>query len=216
MHRGILSLCLLLPCACDSSPTATDTAISPPAPVPATADAAASPPTVAAPDAADSRPAPAPADTVGASPAATVTDALPVQLHGVWMTDDAEGRGQCQRYRAVPTPPADPDQLPYAMLGSLVVTPGLLHEYAEYGEGNFYQVRSVHLQGPGVWRVEAAFGADTLPSDDDPAAQVDGYQLELDQGRLRFTGWAPAGDPGARGSAYVRCGDLRADVRYDD
>ena len=94
------------------------------------------------------------------------------------------------------------------MVGSIVVTPGLIHEYAEYGEGNFNVVREIASLGDGAWRVEVQVGIDSMPADD-ADIEVEAYLLELQQGRVS---WQSYKADEKLTSSYFRCGDVRTDL----
>ncbi|MCF7221616.1 hypothetical protein [Marilutibacter chinensis] len=94
------------------------------------------------------------------------------------------------------------------MVGSIVITPRLIHEYSEYGEGNFNAVREIASLGDGSWRVEVQVGIDSIPADD-TGIEVEAYLLELQQERLS---WEPYKAAEERTSSYFRCGDVRTDL----
>ena len=94
------------------------------------------------------------------------------------------------------------------MIGSIVITPRLIHEYSEYGEGNFNALREIASLGDGVWQVEVLVGIDFIPTDDDDSG-TDAYLLELRQERLR---WEPRRANRECSWDYFRCGDVRADL----
>lgn len=134
--------------------------------------------------------------------------ALPAAAHGVWYRDDAAGRAQCDRYRALPAAIDDTDDGWMSLVGSVVITPRLVHEYSEYGEGDFHAVRETERVGEGSWRVRVEVGVDSMPADDaDTGAEA--YLLELQQGRL---GWKPYEATEGRTVNYFRCGDVRTDL----
>lgn len=144
--------------------------------------------------------------------------ALPAGLPGVWFRDDPGGHAQCERYRALPADAGKSgeggpdeggaDEAWMSMVGSLVITPGLIHAFSEYGEGNFNVVREIESEGDGRWRVEVQVGIDAMPVDGEPA-ETDSYRMELHRGRL---GWGPLDAGGAHASTFFRCGDVRGDV----
>ena len=92
------------------------------------------------------------------------------------------------------------------MVGSIVITPRLIHEYSEYGEGNFNEVREIASLGDGSWRVKVQVGIDSMPADD---AHFEAYLLELQQERLS---WEPYKADEESPSSYFRCGDVRTDL----
>lgn len=133
---------------------------------------------------------------------------LPTMLLGIWFRDDAEGRTKCDRYRSLPESIEKSDEAWISMIGSIVITPRLIHEYAEYGEGNFYSVRDVESLSDRSWQVEASGGIDSMPDEDIPA-ELETHQLELEQGRLRLDMHQSRAD---HTSTYFRCGSVRNDL----
>ena len=131
------------------------------------------------------------------------SDELPETLRGVWYRDDPTGHAQCERYRSAS--PQVTDEESVAMIGSLVITPSLVHEYADYGEGTFFAVRAVNRSGD-AWQIEATVGTDTIPAVE-PDQDSDLYRLELAQDKLL---WEPWDDP-LQSQPYFRCGDVRPD-----
>lgn len=134
--------------------------------------------------------------------------ALPTALRGVWYRDDAVGRAQCDRYRALPEDIGETDEGWISMIGSIVITPTLIHEYSEYGEGNFNVVKEIANLGDGSWQVKVHVGIDSMP-DDDSDLEVEAYLLELQQEQLS---WEPYRTNGEHAPSYFRCGDVRTDL----
>lgn len=104
----------------------------------------------------------------------------PDAVQGVWMADDADGRAQCERYRAVAGVEGD-DRI-NQLVGAEVVSPQAWHSFAEYGEGNFYFIRDTAKIGPQAWRFTAAVGIDTAVDDGDLSqatfrARIEGRQM---------------------------------------
>jgi hypothetical protein len=131
---------------------------------------------------------------------------LPAELIGVWSSDDADGRAQCARYRALPADVGESDEGSTSLIGSVVITASMIHQYSEYGEGNFYAVRGVEALGTGIWKVVVQLGTDTVPTDGgQPERET--HRLEVRQDRLSWEPHASAED-----LAYFRCGDIRRDV----
>ena len=95
-----------------------------------------------------------------------------------------------------------------SLVGSVVITPYMFHQYSEYGEGNLQPVRGVQTLGPGNWKVAVQVGIDTMPADEDQS-DADTYRLKLQQGRLSLKSETSAE---GRASVYFRCGDIRRDV----
>lgn len=131
---------------------------------------------------------------------------LPAELIGVWSGDDADGRAQCARYRALPAHVGESDEGSASLIGSVVITTGMIHQYSEYGEGNFYAVRGVEALGAGIWKVVVQLGTDAMPTAGDQSER-ETHRLEVRQDRLSWKPHAPAED-----LAYFRCGDIRRDV----
>lgn len=93
-----------------------------------------------------------------------------------------------------------------AMIGSLVIAPRLVHEYAEYGEGAYNAVRSVAQVDDSTWRVEVEIGIDSMPSGHrDP--DFDTYRLVLTQHGLGWSQWGRHEDPSPM---YFRCDAVRS------
>ncbi len=150
-----------------------------------------------------------PAETASAAPDLERQLAtLPAELIGVWSNDHADGRAQCDRYRALPVDIGESDDGSISLIGSVVITPRMIHQYSEYGEGNFNAVRTIETLGPGDWTVAVQVGIDTVPTDQDQSG-TNTYRLKLRQGRLSLKSEAPAE---GRASVYFRCGDIRRDV----
>lgn len=78
--------------------------------------------------------------------AAARPNEMPDALTGVWSDDDADGREQCALWRKDPVSRDDGYD---PLVGAVVITKGLIHSYAEYGEGNFYRIERVDAAGAG-------------------------------------------------------------------
>ena len=131
---------------------------------------------------------------------------LPEELIGVWSGDDADGRAQCARYRALPADVGESDEGLTSLIGSVVITASMIHQYSEYGEGNFYAVRGVEALGTGIWKVVVQLGTDTMPTAEDHAER-ETHRLEVRQDRLN---WKP--QISGEDRTYFRCGDIRRDA----
>lgn len=133
---------------------------------------------------------------------------LPTELLGVWSKDDPYGRAQCDRYRTLPEDIGESDEGWISLIGSLVITPSLIHAFSEYGEGDFHVVKEIESEGHGLWAVNVQVGIDYMPTDD-TQLEVDTYRMRLQQGRLN---WGPveAGDEDT--PALFRCDSVRKDV----
>lgn len=145
---------------------------------------------------------------------ATKGGQLPAELLGVWHADDEEGRAACARYRALPaTLPEetfDVGDVPHwaTMVGAMVVTPRLMHSYAEYGEGNFYEIVKVSSTGTNAWMLKARVGIDVIPDADD-ALVTETILVKLEGDRMRLA-WPD--DPREQSETSFRCGDVRSDL----
>lgn len=135
---------------------------------------------------------------------------LPETLRGVWYRDDPEGASSCDRFRAVPSGAGGTDEAMIALIGSLVVTSNLIHEYAEYGEGNFHVVESVEPANEGAWQVRTWLGIDAIPQEPSAGRRVVS-QLALQSGKLH---WRSSAHLGQATSTYFRCGDVRSDGHH--
>lgn len=145
---------------------------------------------------------------VAAREESAVPARLPEALTGVWYPDDTEGAASCQRYRTLSGAKEGHDEAVMALVGSLVVTPDLIHVFAEYGEGDFHVLERVDPEGGGTWRVDARLGIDALPDErasEDRAVS----RLSLHDGKLRWESPARAGNA----STYFRCGSVKSDIR---
>lgn len=132
---------------------------------------------------------------------------LPDVLWGIWFEDSSWGREQCESYRALPSHEKNADEGSILLIGSVVITSGLIHEYSEYGEGNFYLVSQSTQIDEGSWQLEAALGFDSIPAEDDHLER-NVYRLDLKQGRII---WQPFGRNADRSSHYFRCDDVQRD-----
>lgn len=136
---------------------------------------------------------------------------IPEPALGVWYPDDAQA--QCGHYLQAPGPDDDVDADTIALVGALVVTPRLVHAYAEYGEGEFHLVKRVEQVADATWRVEADVGIDVLPDPSVPADAVapEVFRLDLRSDAMTWSRWEPgAGADDASAVHYVRCGAVRA------
>lgn len=145
---------------------------------------------------------------VAARKDSTVPTRLPDVLTSVWYPDDTEGAASCRRYRTLSGAKEGHDEAVMALVGSLVVTPHLIHVFAEYGEGDFHVVERVDPEGGSTWRVDARLGIDALP---DERASEDRVvsRLSLRDGKLRWESPARAGNAS---STYFRCDSVKPDI----
>ena len=75
----------------------------------------------------------------------------PVEIQGIWMADDEVGKGQCRKYLAAQNM-NDVDATEY-LVGSEVIRATRWHSYAEYGEGNSYEIKRVQPVDGTQWRL---------------------------------------------------------------
>lgn len=117
---------------------------------------------------------------VPAAAAGTKTPPYPPALHGVWFNDDREGNAQCRAYNKAGY--ANDDELSLLLVGAVLISGSMMHDYAEYGEGNFYELRAIEKTGSNSWRIAVAIGIDTSPE----ASQLadDTFTMQLIRGKL--------------------------------
>jgi hypothetical protein len=138
--------------------------------------------------------------------AAKTAPTMPIQVRGIWMTDNAEGRSQCQRYlKAVRT---DNGEASPNLVGSEVISAKGLHSYAEYGEGNFYAPTRITILGRQTWRVNTALGIDGPPEPKESGRAV--FTLSIIGGKLAFRMESVNNKPvsGKTKRQYFRCADV--------
>lgn len=135
---------------------------------------------------------------------------LPDAFTGVWYPDDAKGASECERYRVsmsrvLSLAKSRHDGVDIMPVGSLVITPDLIHAVAEYGEGNFHAVDRIDAQGGDVWQVTTRLGIDSIP--DEPSGE------DLVVSRLSLHGcklqWQPEGQLETSSPRYARCDTAR-------
>ncbi len=120
--------------------------------------------------------------------------ALPTVLQGIWMADSR----QCRRHAAA-LRSGDGDQIIGALVGAVVIEGDLLHDVAEYGEGNFYRTTVVAQQGRGRWIMQSLIGIDAIPDGSD-TYQTRSFDVTVRGNRMAL---AFADRPTA--ASYVRC-----------
>ena len=76
-----------------------------------------------------------------ASPAIANND-IPKRYHGLWQENNAEGHESCKIYKSGATLGPD-DDFPLGVVGATIITTKLIHDVAEYGEGDFHHVETV-------------------------------------------------------------------------
>lgn len=138
----------------------------------------------------------------------TTSPRLPEALAGVWYSDDAEGASSCRRYRALSSAEKGHDEAVAALVGSLVVTPDLIHVFAEYGEGDFLVVERSEPDGGDAWRVTTRLGIDAMP-DGQSVEDREISRLSLRGGKLT---WESLARFGSAPPTYFRCDAFRQDL----
>ena len=133
---------------------------------------------------------------------------LPGVLTGVWYSDDADGASSCRRYRALSRAKKGHDEAVAALVGSLVVTPDLIHVFAEYGEGDFLVVERSEPDGGYAWRVTTRLGIDAMP-DWQSVEDREISRLSLRGGKLTWESFARFG---STPPTYFKCDALRQDL----
>lgn len=117
---------------------------------------------------------------VVAAPAAAKFSSLPKVLQGVWMADDAVGRAQCDAYQAVLGQGLETAR--NHLVGAEVISRKIVHSYAEYGEGNFYQPTEIRNAGQKSWTLKTRVGFDQMPGGDHIGSAE--FKLSLRAGKL--------------------------------
>lgn len=136
------------------------------------------------------------------------TPRLPGMLTGVWYSDDVEGASSCRRYRALSDAKKGHDEAVAALVGSLVVSPDLIHVFAEYGEGDFLVVERSEPDGGYAWRVTTRLGIDAMP-DGQSMEDREISRLSLRGGKLTWESFARFGNAPP---TYFRCDAFRQDL----
>ena len=131
---------------------------------------------------------------------------MPDALIGVWHRNDDDGRRSCDSYKKVGST-IDTDEESYSLIGSLVVTKGLVHAYAEYGEGNFYAVKHAADLGNQEWAVDALVGTDFMPTEGTHAGK-DTFRFVIESGLLSMENEMNELGGNANSSRFFRCGEV--------
>lgn len=132
----------------------------------------------------------------------------PVQLRGIWMPDNLAGKRQCKAYLAeLGKPNGDTAS---KLVGSQVISARGLHNYAEYGEGNFYWAERTIALGKGKWRIHSLLGLDGPPVPGEAAKAV--LVFNLGGARLSYRIETIDGKPADRQAArrHFRCAAVPA------
>ena len=122
----------------------------------------------------------------------------PAELRGVWFQQDPE-QLQCQRLLQARDPWEHEGSV---LIGALWIDDRVMHNWADYGEGDIHQVvRSVQVS-PTQWQLEVSVGIDTLPDLEQDGSfplwlsLADGVLVWHEQTGQRYT------------RAWQRCSDL--------
>lgn len=144
-----------------------------------------------------------------AAPAIAKYPSLPKELQGVWFADDAEGRVQCAAYNAG-LEAGGLDAARNHLVGAEVISRKVVHSYAEYGEGNFYQPTSVRSAGKQSWTLKTRVGFDQMPGGEHTGSAE--FKLSLRSGKLVWLNLTFDGEPSDRTEEIVlrRCANVPA------
>lgn len=135
---------------------------------------------------------------LAAAGGATAWLSPPQALRGVWFDAD-HAEVYCPRLLAASDPWEHDGSL---LVGALWIDDEVLHQWAEYGEGNIYQVlRSIQV-APGQWQLEASLGIDVRPTLEEDGSF--GLWLSLVDGVLVWHEQTSQ----AHTRAWRRCSDL--------
>lgn len=135
---------------------------------------------------------------LAAAGGATAWVSPPAALHGVWFDADHVDV-YCPRLLAASDPWEHDGRL---LVGALWIDDEVLHQLAEYGEGNIHQVVRSTPVAPGQWQLEASRGIDVRPTLEQDGSfglwlsLVDGVLVWHEQTRTAHT------------RAWRRCSDL--------
>jgi hypothetical protein len=145
-----------------------------------------------------------------AAPAAAKYPSMPKPLLGIWMTDDAKGRAQCDAYQAALGKGLETAQ--NHLVGAEVISRKVVHSYAEYGEGNFYQPTSLRSIGKQAWQLKTRVGFDAMPGGEHTGSAE--FTLTLRAGKLVWVNLTYDGKPVDRKDEILlsRCADVPAEL----
>jgi hypothetical protein len=133
---------------------------------------------------------------------------FPPAIRGLWVADNAEGKSQCRAYKNADN--ANDDEMSRHLVGATIVSSRVVHDYSEYGEGNFFLLLGYERQtGRQSWRVKTALGIDHVPEEN--ISQIVVLTLALSRGKLiiqREFGNAPH----QAAERMVRCAKVPADM----
>ena len=143
-----------------------------------------------------------------AAPVAAKFPSLPKDLQGVWMTDDAAGRAQCDSFKTALGQGLEPAL--NHLVGAEIVSRKVVHSYAEYGEGNFYQPTAIRSAGKQSWTLKTRVGFDQMPGGEhDGSAE---FKLTLRAGKLVWVNLTYDGKAASRQEEILlsRCASVPA------
>lgn len=139
--------------------------------------------------------------TAHASPA-IADNGIPDRFHGLWQENNAEGRESCKLYKSGATLGPD-DDFPLGVVGATIITAQLIHDVAEYGEGDFHHVETMKKAKRNTIAVTAQTSMDG--SEDYPGKTRMTLTL-ASKSKLSITTVQQAG--GSKEVVYFRCADV--------
>lgn len=130
---------------------------------------------------------------------------LPSSLFGIWYENNADGKRSCKAYIKIKSS-KDTDAVSASLVGSLIITAKLVHDYSDYGEGDFYAVKNVAKLGSHGWKVNTLVSVDTMPSDNGYDSGAETLNLVVESGVLVVTieGWKDQ----RNSQGYFRCSEV--------
>jgi hypothetical protein len=136
----------------------------------------------------------------------------PSETHGIWFDANPSGREQCRAYKKANK--ANKDEISSHLVGSVVISSRLIHYYAEYGEGDFYEIESsAEKTGrQGGWRMLAYVGIDERPDRSNVQEVIVVMKLSRRKLHLRYE---LVDGPNIQGGAHQtlsRCADVPEDM----
>ena len=100
----------------------------------------------------------------------------PKAVQGIWMNDDAAGKVQCREYLTAFK--ADPSEAKDFLVGAEIVSGNMWHSFSEYGEGNFYALRTLTKTGKQSWNASTGLTLDTSVASPDSAPVIVTMRIE--------------------------------------
>jgi hypothetical protein len=144
-----------------------------------------------------------------ATPAAAKFPSMPKALQGIWFADNVDGRASCATYTAA-LKSGGLDAARNHLVGAEVISRKIVHSYAEYGEGNFYQPTSIRNRGKKAWTLKTRVGFDQMPGGEHTGSAE--FKLSLRGEKLGWLNISYDGKPSDRTEelALRRCADAPA------